>query len=192
MEASGGRPLSFAIIGGGMAGILAAIKLQEAGYDEVTLYEKADRLGGTWRENTYPGIACDVPSHLYRYSFEANPEWTQRFAPGEEIQAYLEGVAAKHGVVGLTKTVALEAAEFGVTCNAICPGYVKTPLVVKQIPDTARERGITEDEVVNEVMLKPQPTKRFIEIGEVASLAVFLCSEKASSITGAALQIDGG
>ncbi len=101
-------------------------------------------------------------------------------------------VAAKHGVVGLTKTVALEAAEFGVTCNAICPGYVKTPLVEKQIPDTARERGITEDEVVKDVMLAPQPTKRFIDIEEVAALATFLCSDQAGSITGAALSIDGG
>lgn len=101
-------------------------------------------------------------------------------------------VAAKHGIVGLTKTVALEAAECGVTCNAICPGYVKTPLVEKQIPDTARERGITEEEVVNDVMLGPQPTKRFVEIDEVAALTVYLCTDKAASITGAALQIDGG
>ena len=80
------RPLRFAIIGAGMAGILAAIKLEEAGHPDWTIYEKADRLGGTWRENTYPGIACDVPSHLYRYSFEPNAEWSQRFAPGEEIE----------------------------------------------------------------------------------------------------------
>jgi len=92
------RPLRFAIIGAGMAGILAAIKLEEAGHHDWTILEKADRLGGTWRENTYPGIACDVPSHLYRYSFEPNADWSQRFAPGDEIQAYLERVAAKHGV----------------------------------------------------------------------------------------------
>lgn len=90
--------MRFAIIGAGMSGILSAIKLQEAGFGEVTLYEKADRLGGTWRENTYPGIACDVPSHLYSYSFEPNPEWSHRFSPGGEIQAYFEGVARKHGV----------------------------------------------------------------------------------------------
>jgi cation diffusion facilitator CzcD-associated flavoprotein CzcO len=93
------RSLSFAVIGAGMAGILAAIKLEEAGYHDVTVYEKADRLGGTWRENTYPGIACDVPSHLYRYSFEANPDWSERYAPGAEIQSYLERVAQKYGVV---------------------------------------------------------------------------------------------
>ena len=101
-------------------------------------------------------------------------------------------VTAKHGILGLTKTVALEGAEFGVTANAICPGYVKTPLVEKQIPDTARERGISEDEVINEVMLGPQPTKKFVEVDEVASLAVYLCSDGAKSITGGALQIDGG
>lgn len=81
-----------------MAGILSAIKLQEAGFADVAVYEKADRLGGTWRENTYPGVACDVPSHLYRYSFAPNPEWSQVFAPGEEIQTYLEDVAHRFGV----------------------------------------------------------------------------------------------
>jgi cation diffusion facilitator CzcD-associated flavoprotein CzcO len=92
------RPLRFAIIGAGMSGVLAAIKLHEAGYTDVVLYEKADRLGGTWRENTYPGIACDVPSHLYSYSFEPNPKWSHHYSPGNEIQAYFEGVARKHGV----------------------------------------------------------------------------------------------
>ena len=95
---SNGRPLRFAIIGAGMAGILAAIKLREAGYEDFTLYEKAERLGGTWRENTYPGIACDVPSHLYSYSFEPNPDWSHRFSPGPEIQSYFEGVAHRYGV----------------------------------------------------------------------------------------------
>lgn len=101
-------------------------------------------------------------------------------------------VAAKHGVVGLTKTVALETAQDGITCNAICPGYVKTPLVEAQIPDTARVRGISEEEVVREVMLAGQPTKRFIGLDELGGFAVFLCSDHAASITGAALQIDGG
>ena len=101
-------------------------------------------------------------------------------------------VTAKHGIVGLTKTVALEGAEFGVTANAICPGYVKTPLVEKQIPATAQERGISEEEVVKDVMLGSQPTKKFVEVEEVAALAVFLCSEQAASITGAALPVDGG
>ena len=83
-----------------MSGIMAAIKLREAGFHDFTIYEKADRLGGTWRENTYPGIACDVPSHLYSYSFAPNPEWSHRFSPGSEIQAYFEAVARRHGVDG--------------------------------------------------------------------------------------------
>jgi len=101
-------------------------------------------------------------------------------------------VAAKHGVLGLTKTVALEGAEHGVTCNAICPGYVKTPLVEKQIPDTAKARGMTEEEVIQNVMLVAQPTKKFVTVDEVASLAVFLAGPNSGSITGAAYQIDGG
>lgn len=101
-------------------------------------------------------------------------------------------VAAKHGVLGLTKTVALEGAEHGVTCNAICPGYVKTPLVEKQIPDTAKARGITEEEVVRTVLLAAQPTKKFVTTEEIGALAVFLCSDAASSITGASIPVDGG
>jgi cation diffusion facilitator CzcD-associated flavoprotein CzcO len=88
----------FLIIGAGMSGILSAIQLKEAGHGDFAIYEKADRLGGTWRENTYPGIACDVPSHLYSYSFAPNPEWSHRFSPGPEIQAYFEEVARRYGV----------------------------------------------------------------------------------------------
>ncbi|MCV7398970.1 NAD(P)/FAD-dependent oxidoreductase [Mycobacterium fragae] len=95
--------LKFVIVGAGMAGILSAIKLREAGFTDVTVYEKADRLGGTWRENTYPGIACDVPSHLYTYTFAPNPEWSHAFAPGPEILAYFETVAARYGVDGLIR-----------------------------------------------------------------------------------------
>ena len=94
------RALRFVIIGAGMSGILSAIKLREAGFEDFSLYEKADRLGGTWRENTYPGIACDVPSHLYSYSFEPNPEWSHRFSPGDEIEGYFEAVAKKYAVEG--------------------------------------------------------------------------------------------
>jgi cation diffusion facilitator CzcD-associated flavoprotein CzcO len=86
---------TFAIIGAGMSGLLAAIKLRKAGY-EFTVFEKADRVGGTWRENTYPGIACDVPSHLYSYSFELNPDWNYMSSPGQEIQKYFEGVSERH------------------------------------------------------------------------------------------------
>ena len=90
--------LRFLIIGAGMSGILSAIELKKAGYDDFVIYEKADRLGGTWRENTYPGIACDVPSHFYSYSFAPNPEWSHRFSPGAEIQAYFEEVARRYEV----------------------------------------------------------------------------------------------
>ncbi|MBW2243689.1 MAG: NAD(P)/FAD-dependent oxidoreductase [Deltaproteobacteria bacterium] len=92
------RDLRFLILGAGMSGILSAIKLQEAGLNDFAIYEKAKRLGGTWRENRYPGVACDVPSHLYSYSFAPNPDWSHRFAPGSEIQAYFEEVARKYGV----------------------------------------------------------------------------------------------
>src|SRR6187399_2671031 len=92
------RELRFAVIGAGMAGILSAIKLREAGFTDFTVYEKGDRVGGTWRENQYPGLACDVPSHLYSYSFAPNPEWTHQFSRGAEICAYLENVARRYGV----------------------------------------------------------------------------------------------
>ena len=101
-------------------------------------------------------------------------------------------VAAKHGVVGLTKSIALEVAENAITVNAICPAYVWTPLVERQIPDTARTRGITEAEVVETVLLAGQPTKKFVQVEEIGALSVFLCSDAAASITGAALTIDGG
>ena len=101
-------------------------------------------------------------------------------------------VSAKHGLYGLTKTVALETAVHGITVNAICPGYVLTPLVEKQIPDTAKARGMTEEEVVREVLLKAQPTRRFVTAEEVGAAAVFLASDAARSITGIALPIDGG
>nr|CAD6618110.1 3-hydroxybutyrate dehydrogenase [Rhizobium sp. TCK] len=101
-------------------------------------------------------------------------------------------VAAKHGILGLTKTAALELAEFGITVNAICPGYVLTPLVEKQIPDTARERGISEEQVKTDVMLRLQATKEFVSIEEVAATAVFLASDAARQITGTHISIDGG
>ncbi|WP_422373010.1 3-hydroxybutyrate dehydrogenase [Hoeflea sp.] len=101
-------------------------------------------------------------------------------------------VAAKHGILGLIKTVALEGAEFGVTANAICPGYVETPLVSGQIADTAKARDMSEEDVVNEVILKAQPTKQFVQVGQIAALALYLASEQAAQITGAALPMDGG
>ena len=101
-------------------------------------------------------------------------------------------VTAKHGLRGLTKTVALEVAEHGITCNAICPGYVLTPLVQKQIPDQARSRGISEDAVVRDVLLAPQATKQFVTVEQLGGLAVFLTTDAASQITGTALPVDGG
>lgn len=101
-------------------------------------------------------------------------------------------VAAKHGIAGLTKTIALELAEHGITANAICPGYVLTPLVEKQIPEQAAARGISEEAVMRDVLLAAQPTKRFVEVSEIAALTTFLCTDSASSITGSILPIDGG
>lgn len=101
-------------------------------------------------------------------------------------------VTAKHGILGLTKSVALEVAEFGITINAICPGYVLTPLVEKQIPDTAKARGISEEQVKTEVMLRLQATKEFVSIDEVAQTAIFLASDSARQITGTSISIDGG
>jgi 3-hydroxybutyrate dehydrogenase len=101
-------------------------------------------------------------------------------------------VSAKHGLAGLTKTVALELAAFGVTANCISPGYVWTPLVEHQIPDTMKARNMTREQVINDVILAAQPTKQFVTVDQVASLAVYLCSDAAAQITGANLSIDGG
>jgi len=101
-------------------------------------------------------------------------------------------VSAKHGIAGLTKTVALEVAQQGITVNAICPGYVWTPLVEKQIPETAQARGITEEQVIDEVMLSSQPTLKFVTIEQVASLCAYLASDQAAPITGSMQSIDGG
>ena len=100
--------------------------------------------------------------------------------------------AAKHGLAGLTKTVALEVATQGITVNCICPGYVWTPLVENQIPDTMKARGMTYDEVVNQVLLDKQPQKQFVQVEQLAALALFLCDDAASAITGTNLSVDGG
>ncbi|MGE7468357.1 3-hydroxybutyrate dehydrogenase [Bosea sp. NPDC003192] len=101
-------------------------------------------------------------------------------------------VSAKHGIAGFTKTVALEVATHGITVNAIAPGYVWTPLVEKQIPDTMKARGLTKEQVINDVLLLAQPTKEFVTVEQVAALAVFLCTDSAKSITGTTLPMDGG
>jgi len=101
-------------------------------------------------------------------------------------------VAAKHGVAGFTKATALEVAEHGITVNAVCPGYVRTPLVEKQIVDQAKARGISEQQAIHDVLLAVQPTKQFVTVEQVAALTAFLCTDAAASITGAMLPIDGG
>jgi 3-hydroxybutyrate dehydrogenase len=101
-------------------------------------------------------------------------------------------VAAKHGVVGLTKTVALETATQGITCNAICPGFVQTPLVDKQIDDLARTQGVSTQDVIRKLLHERQPSKEFVKIDDVGAFSVFLAGDSASGITGAALSIDGG
>lgn len=101
-------------------------------------------------------------------------------------------VASKHGILGFTKAIALEVAEDGVTCNAICPGYVLTPLVEKQIPDTAKARGMTIEQVKRDVLLAAQPTKQFVTTEQVAGTAIFLCTDAAASITGTDIAVEGG
>ena len=101
-------------------------------------------------------------------------------------------VSAKHGIAGLTKTVALELATFKVTCNCISPGYVWTPLVERQIPDTAKARGLSEEQVVRDVLLHAQPSRKFVAAEEIGALALFLCSDAAASMTGTALPVEGG
>src|ERR1700751_3837502 len=101
-------------------------------------------------------------------------------------------ISAKHGIAGFTKTVALETATFGITANAICPGYVWTPLVEKQIPDTMAARNMTREQVINDVLLTAQPTKQFVTVEEVAALALYLTGDMARSITGSIISIDGG
>lgn len=100
--------------------------------------------------------------------------------------------ASKHGVAGFTKTIALELAQTGVTANCISPGYVWTPLIEGQIPDTMKARGLSRDEVINDVLLAKQPTKKFVQVEEIGALAVFLCREEAGNVTGANWSIDGG
>ncbi len=114
-------------------------------------------------------------------------------AHGVVASAYKSAyVASKHGLIGLTKSVALETAELGITCNAVCPGYVLTPLVERQVDDQAKAHAISRDEVIGKVMLDRQPTKKFVSVDQVAELCLFLCGNASSSITGSSLSIDGG
>ena len=103
-EVQGISSRSIAVVGGGFGGVGAAVMLRRAGYHDVTVFEKGARVGGVWHHNTYPGAACDVPSHLYEFSFAPNPRWSRRYAPQAEIQAYLEHVARTHGVLERVRT----------------------------------------------------------------------------------------
>src|SRR5688572_31384112 len=98
------RSRSIAVVGGGFGGVGAAVMLRRAGYDDVTVFERGERIGGVWHHNTYPGAACDVPSHLYEFSFDPNPQWSRRYAPQAEIQAYLEDVARRYGALDSIRT----------------------------------------------------------------------------------------
>jgi cation diffusion facilitator CzcD-associated flavoprotein CzcO len=143
------RQPSVVIIGAGMTGILLAIKLREAGITDLTILEKADRLGGTWRENTYPGVACDIPAHMYTYSFEPNPEWSHRFAHGDEIQAYFERVGRKYGVSN-----SISFAEPVTSCIYESGKWTVT---------TAKDRTIVADFVINCTGILHHPAKPNIE-----------------------------
>src|SRR5829696_272480 len=102
--AARGTGRSVAVVGGGFGGVGAAVMLRRAGYRDVTVFERGERVGGVWHHNTYPGAACDIPSHLYEFSFAPNPRWSRRYAPQAEIQAYLEGVAREYGVMDRIRT----------------------------------------------------------------------------------------
>src|SRR3954471_6147750 len=95
---------SIAVVGGGFGGVGAAVMLRRAGYDDVTVFERGERVGGVWNHNTYPGAACDIPSHLYEFSFAPNPHWTRRYAPQAEIQVYLEELVRREGVAERIRT----------------------------------------------------------------------------------------
>lgn len=149
--------------------------------------------------NRVRAILLDAPFHTIR---AALPDMDKRqwgrilnvsSAHGIVASPYKSAyIAAKHGVIGLTKTVALETAERGITVNAICPGYVWTPLVEKQLDDQAKTHNMSKEDVIKNIMLAPQPTKKFVQVEEVGALAAYLASDAACSITGASINIDGG
>ena len=152
--------------------------------------EKWDAIIAINLSAAFHGISAVVPQMKERgFGRIINIASTHALVGSPFKSAY---VAAKHGIAGLTKTVALEVAEHGITVNAIGPGYVLTPLVEAQILDTAKARGITEEEVKRDVLLAAQPTKQFVTVEQVGALVVFLCSRAAASITGVTLPVDGG
>jgi cation diffusion facilitator CzcD-associated flavoprotein CzcO len=157
------RNPSVVIIGAGMTGVLLTIKLREAGITDLTILEKSDRLGGTWRENTYPGVACDIPAHMYTYSFEPNPEWSHRYAHGDEIQEYFEKVGRKYGV---TNSISFDEA---VTSCVYNDG--------KWTVKTSKGRTIVADFVINSTGILHHPAKPEIKGIETFKGPVFHTAE---------------
>lgn len=152
--------------------------------------EKWDAIIGINLASAFHGIRAAVPGMKKRgWGRIINTASAHSLVASPFKSAY---VAAKHGIAGLTKTVALELATHKITCNCISPGYVWTPLVEKQIPDTMKARGLSKEQVINDVLLAAQPTKQFVTPEQVAALAVYLCGDDASQITGANLSMDGG
>ncbi|MCO5132036.1 MAG: 3-hydroxybutyrate dehydrogenase [Xanthobacteraceae bacterium] len=152
--------------------------------------EKWDAIIAINLSSAFHGIRAAVPGMKKRgWGRIINTSSAHSLVASPFKSAY---VSAKHGIAGLTKTVALELATHKITCNCISPGYVWTPLVEKQIPDTMKARGMTKEQVINDVLLAAQPTKEFVTVEQVAALAVYLCGDDASQITGANLSIDGG
>ncbi|MEH6584449.1 MAG: NAD(P)/FAD-dependent oxidoreductase [Halioglobus sp.] len=149
MTAKTNRNPSVVIIGAGMTGILLTIKLREAGITDLTILEKTDRLGGTWRENTYPGVACDIPAHMYTYSFEPNPDWSHRYAHGDEIQAYFERVGRKYGVTN--------SINFNETVTSCV--YKEGKWTVK----TSKNKTLVADFVINSTGILHHPSKPAIK-----------------------------
>ncbi len=152
--------------------------------------EKWDHILAINLSGPFHAIRCAMPGMKRRgYGRIINIASAHALVASPFKSAY---VAAKHGLAGLTRTVALEGAPFGVRCNAICPGYVLTPLVERQIPDTMKARGLTREQVIQDVLLQAQPTKDFVSIDQVAGFCAFLASDAADQINGALLSIDGG
>jgi 3-hydroxybutyrate dehydrogenase len=152
--------------------------------------EKWDQIIAINLSSAFHGIRAAVPGMKARgWGRIINTASAHSLVASPFKSAY---VAAKHGIAGLTKTVALEVATHGVTVNCISPGYVWTPLVERQIPDTMKARGLTKEQVINDVLLEAQPTKQFVTADQVAAMAVFLCSDAASQMSGANISMDGG
>jgi 3-hydroxybutyrate dehydrogenase len=152
--------------------------------------EKWDQIIAINLSSAFHGIRAAVPGMKTRgWGRIINTASAHSLVASPFKSAY---VSAKHGIAGLTKTVALELATFKITCNCISPGYVWTPLVEKQIPDTMKARGMTKEQVVNDVLLTAQPTKEFVTVEQIAAMAVFLASEAAAQVNGASFSVDGG